>query len=239
MLKLESWGDQMIIKDVDLSKYDAIVMDDYNVGSASVESNALLGSASTMPVGYGIKIGMKPIDIPIAFVCSTTIQAIKQKSNLAATLCSGTVEIYDDENDFYYSAVFNGLSDEKILMPGVYTVTFQFSGIMHGKLISFVQSGAFTPEGYTEDGEDCRLSVTVSNLESDGSFRVGGIKFKSSGVSTGSKIIIDGFNKTVFINGANGMQYCDLISFPRVYPGKSNYIDCKDSVTIEYYPVYK
>ena len=229
----------MKIANVDLTIYGALVMDDYNVGSANVSSNMNLSSTSTTPIGYGISIGSRSIEIPIAFKADTTLEAIKNKSKLAVSLCSGTIEIYDDENDFYYSAVFAGVANETILMPGVYTATFQFYGIMHGELITFIQGDSFTPQGFAENGEDCRLSVTVATLESNGTFKIGDITFKEDAVDVGTKIVIDGFDKRVLVNGAPGMHLCDLVSFPRLYTDRLNYIECKDPVTIEYYPVYK
>lgn len=231
----------MEIAGVDLRQYNAMVMDDYNVSSANVTSNVNMNSTSTTPIGYGIHIGLREIAIPIAFVVpgKNTANAIASKSRLASSLCDGRVEIYDDDNGIWYSAVFTGISDESIMMPGVYTATFQFSGIMHGDKITLQPDGSFIPEGYTEDGEDCRISVTVHTLESDGSYKVAGVTFQSGSIGSGTEIVLDGFNKIVYLNGANGMQYCDLVSFPQLYPGVPNSIECKDQVTVEYYPVYK
>ena len=209
------------------------------MGTANVSSGFILDSSSTYPVGYGIHIGEREFTIPIAFTADTTLQVIRNKSSFMTALCSGTIEIYDDEYNVYYSAVFTGVDNEQILMDGVYTAEFNFSGIMHGALISFTQSGSFIPEGYAEDGEDCRISVTARTLESDGTYKLAGITFDKDSVVSGTTITIDGFSKIVYINGAPGMAYCDLISFPKLYPGKSNHIECKDSVKIEDYPVYK
>lgn len=229
----------MKFDNVDISTYGAMIMDDYNVGSANVNSGFILSASSTTPIGYSMRIGEREFTVPIAFVADSTLNAIANKSKLATDLCKGTVEIYDDENDIYYSAVLTGISNEQILMDNVYTAEFEFSGVMHGALISFTQSGSFTPKGYAENGEDCRISVTARTLESDGTYKVADITFSEDAVTNGTSIVIDGFDKIVYINGANGMQYCDLVSFPRLYPGKSNYIECKDPVKIEYYPVYK
>ena len=239
MLNWESRGELMIINGVDLEEYGAMVTDEYNVGVSSVQSGFNMGGSSTMPVGYSIEVKEKSFEIPIAFVASSTLEALEKKSKMLSTLCDGTVEIYDDENDVYYSAVFTSISSESILMPGAYKIVLEFRGVMHGELISFIQTEAFIPLGYAKNGQDCRLSTTVNNLESDGTFKIAGITFESGKVSVGTEIVIDGFTKIVYVNGAPGIAFCDIISFPKLYPGKETLIECKDPVKIEYYPVYK
>lgn len=231
----------MIINGVDLKEYGAIVTDDYNVGASSVSSGFILDGSSTMPVGYAIEVKEKEFEIPIAFIAenAVTLKAIEQKSKLVSNLCKGTIEIYDDDNDVYYSAVLSGISSESILMPGVYEAVLAFKGVMHGPLISFIQKGVFTPIGYAENGQDCRLSTTIATLESDGTFKIAGITFESGKVSVGTEIVLDGFKKIVYVNGASGIAFCDMISFPKLYPGEKTLIECKDPVKVEYYPVYK
>lgn len=230
----------MTINGKDLNIYGALVMGDYNVGTASVQSNFNMGGNSTTPISYSQSIDERPIPIPLAFKANTTALAIQNKSRLLADICTLTnFQIYDDENDIYYTAVFSGVESETILMPGVYTLTLQCTGVMHGALISFTQTDSFTPQGYTENGEDCRLIVTVATLESDGTYKIGDITFKNGAVTVGTEITIDGFDKIVYVNGAPGAGMCDIISFPKLYPGKLTHIECKDPVTIEYYPVYK
>lgn len=229
----------MTINDIDVSEYGAKVMDDYGISSSSMRSGFVLGGSSTMPVGYSIEIQEKEFTVPFAFLADTTAKAIEQKSKMLSELCIGTVEIYDDDNGIYFSAVLSSISKEVVLMDGVYEADLVFKGIMHGPLISFVQDGAFVPTGYCENGQDCRLSTTIATLESDGTFKIDGITFKSGKVSVGTEITIDGFKKIVYVNGAPGVGLCDIISFPKLYPGKTTLIECKDPVKVEYYPVYK
>lgn len=229
----------MTINNVDVSEYGAEVTDEYGISSSSMQSGFVLGGSSTMPVGYSIEIQEKEFTVPLAFLAETTAKAIEQKSKLLAELCVGTVEIYDDDNGIYFSAVLSRIGKEEILMEGVYKASLVFKGIMHGPLVSFVQDGAFTPTGYCENGQDCRLSTTIATLESDGTFKIAGITFKSGKVSVGTEIVIDGFKKVVYVNGAPGVGLCDIISYPKLYPGKPTLIECKDPVKVEYYPVYK
>lgn len=229
----------MTINNIDLKEFGAEVEDGFEVGTASFSSGFQLDGGSTTPIGYSMKIKERPIKVPLAFMAATTDEAIMQKSRLLSMLCKGTVEIFDDENNVYYSAVLSEVSDEGVLMEGVYEVTLTFKGIMHGSLIKLVQKEPFMPIGYVEDGQDCKLSVTANTLESDGTFKIGGITFKPEAISAGAEIVINGFDKRVLVNGAPGAGMCDIISFPKMYPGKLNYFECKDPVTIEYYPVYK
>lgn len=229
----------MIVNGVDLREYGAMVTDEYDISASSVQSGFIMDGSSTMPVGYSIEVKEKPFNIPIAFVSDTTNGAIEQKSKFISTLCDGTVEIYDDDNNVYFSAVFTSISSESIVMPGVYKVVLGFKGVMHGPLVSFIQKGAFTPTGYARNGQDCRLSTTIATLESDGTFKIAGITFEGGKVSVGTEIVLDGFKKIVYVNGAPGVGFCDIISFPKLYPGKKTLIECKDPVKVEYYPVYK
>lgn len=229
----------MTINGVDLKEYGAMVTDEYDVGASSVQSGFILDGPSTMPVGYSIEVKEKEFEIPIVFIADTTIKAVEQRSKLLSTLCNGTIEIYDSENNIYFSAVFTSVNSESILMPGVYKVSLGFKGIMHGPLISFIQKGVFTPIGYAKNGQDCRLSTIIKTLESDGTFKIGEITFESGKISVGTEIVLDGFRKIVYVNGAPGIAFCDIISFPKLYPGKRTLIECKDPVKVEYYPVYK
>lgn len=230
----------MFINGVDLSLYSAEVTDDFEVGPASVSSNYVLGGDSTTPLGFNFRSAARPITLPIAFVCATTKEAVIQRSKVQEELLMrNTVELYDEDNDIFYSAVLNEVSDENFLMEGVIVVTFKLYGIAHGKKVVVEQTDSFIPEGVCKQGQDCRISVTVKTLESDGSYKIGGITFFEPKVAVGQEIVIDGFEKKVYVNGGSAMDFCDIIKFPKLTPGVLNYIECKDQLTIEYYPVYK
>lgn len=229
----------MFVNGKNVLLFNAVVTDDFEVGPASFSSNFVLGGGSTTPKGYGMKAQARPITLPVAFVCQTTSEAVERSSLFLQELSQSTVELYDDDSDTYYSAVLTEISSEDRTIPGVVIVTYKLNGIEHGKLVKLKQTGSFVPLGASMNGQDCRLSVTVNSLESDGSYKVGNITFYSSKVSVGQLIVIDGFAKIVYVNGTPSIGLCDLITFPKVYPGRENFFECKDELTIEYYPVYK
>lgn len=229
----------MFINNKDIAFFKAEVMDGFEVGPASISSNYTLGGGSTTPIGYGMNVGAKSITLPIAFVCGTTREAYIQKSKLQQELEKDRVEIYDESSNMYYSAVMVGQESEEELMEGVVTAEYSLMGIMHDALVTKIQDKPFVPLGACSGGQDCRINVTVATLESDGTYKVGEVTFKSDYVSIGTKISIDGFEKVVYINGGPSIGSSDLVQFPKLYPGKENFFDCKDTLTIEYFPVYK
>lgn len=229
----------MFINGQDIALFNAEVTDDYEVGPASVTSNYSMSGGSTTPIGYGLKASLRDITLPIAFVCSTTKEAMIQRAKVQEEFLKTTVELYDDESDMYYSAVLNGISEDETLMEGVIVTTFVLLGIAHGKLVTLEQNDPFIAEGVCSGGQDCILSVTVKTLESDGTYKIGNVTFKSDKVKVGQKIEINGFEKKVYVNGGSAMDFCDIVSFPKVYTDKFNFFECKDKLTIRYYPVYK
>lgn len=228
----------MFINNKNISLFKAEVMDDFEVGPASISSNYTLGGGSTTPIGYGMKVGARSIKLPIAFICSTTKEAYMEKAKLQQELEKDRVEIYDEEGNVYYSAVMLSEDNEELLFEGVLTVEYSLVGILHDALVTKVQDKPFIPIGACKE-QDCRLKVTVATLESDGTYKIGGITFKSGAVVVGTEISIDGFEKVVYLNGGPSIGSSDLVQFPKLYPGKENFFDCKDTLTIEYFPVYK
>ena len=229
----------MFINGQNIALFNAEVTDDYEVGPASVTSNYVMGGGSTIPIGYGLKTSLRSITLPIAFVCSTTKEAIIQRAKIQEELLKTTVELYDEESGIYYSAVLDEISEDETLMEGVIVTTFELLGIAHGKLITLEQEDPFIAEGVCSDGQDCILSVTVKTLESDGTYKIGNVTFDSERIEAGQEIEINGFEKKVYVNGGSAMDFCDIVSFPRVYTNKLNYFECKDKLTIKYYPMYK
>lgn len=229
----------MFVNNKNISLFKAEVTDDYSIGPASIDSRYTLGGGSSTPIGYGLKIGARQLVLPIAFVCEDTKEAYIKRSLLLQEFEKETVLLYDEELNLYFSVVLISIKEEELLFDGVLVTTFVFEGVMHGKMITKVQEGPFIPDGVSSEGQDCRLKVVVSSLEDDGSFKIGRITFDTEKVSVGSKIEIDGFSKIVYVNDGPSIGSSDIVSFPKLYPGVPNFFECKDKVTIEYFPVYK
>ena len=80
---------------------------------------------------------------------------------------------------------------------------------------------------------DCILTATVGS--SGENYRLGTVTFPS--VTAGEVLKVDGITKRILVNGVPAAQRAEWLQFPYLVPGINN-IDCKDSVTTEYYPAY-
>ena len=80
---------------------------------------------------------------------------------------------------------------------------------------------------------DVILSATVG--KSSEAYQLGTVTFNN--VAAGDTLTVDGINKRILVNGAPGAQKATWIKFPSLTPGQ-NIINCVDSITAEFQPIY-
>ena len=132
---------------------------------------------------------------------------------------------------FLYSAVCNSLGQEHFHSREIMEVSYDLIGIRHGPKQTAVGNTVFC--GGTLPKTDCILTVMAG--ASGKNYKLGTVTFPT--VTAGEILCVDGITKRILVNGVPAAQRAEWLEFPYLKPGL-NTIDCKDPVTVEFYPAY-
>lgn len=222
----------MTINGIPISQFGAKLRADYTVSGASVETSYQKSRRGSTYLFLGSKLGLKTLTLPFDLYGATPAAAQRQLSELDALAASGKVEI-GLPNGFLYTSFLQVIATPLHITDRILSCSYSFAGIQHlGKIQREAKNGVFFAEG-TLPEMDCVLSVTVGAAA--GKYAFCGVNF--SNVQKGDRLVLDGVTKRVLVNGAPGAARCDLVEFPQLVPG-FNLLECKDTVTVEYYPSY-
>lgn len=119
-------------------------------------------------------------------------------------------------------------------LPWLISNTYVLEGVQRGPLLSLKAQPdvPFTVKG-TAPRIGCRIAATVP--DGADSFSMAGVTF--TGVAAGDMLCIDGLTIRVLVNGAPGLQKCDIIEWPYLKPGL-NTVPGDSAMTVDYYPIY-
>lgn len=219
----------MFINGRQIGIYNAKLEADFSVGSMSISNTIQQGRNRTSFILTAQTYGMKALVLPIFFECESAHELSASKSAFDAA-CTGTVELYLPDG-FFYSAVLQSADALELVGETCGRATYSFKGIQHDALRT-VAGNELLVHG-TAPQMDARLTVIVGTSGAD--YRLAGAVFDT--VTAGDVLCFDGLNSVITRNGINAADECTFLSFPRLVPGV-NVIDCADTVTVEYYPVY-
>lgn len=212
-----------------IKEYGAALIRNYSVSGMGVETEVEQGYNRTSYTLASQSLELKTIKFDIVFVGKSTRDLFEKKSLFDAA-CLGKVEIHMPDG-FFYTAYIKGVGTLKVKGDTIGEASYQFKGMQHDPLVR-VEKATFYAYG-TAPKMDARIIVTAS-VASD-AYTVGSGVF--SGIEAGDKIVFDGIDKVITINGEHAAGQCTFLNFPQVVPGV-NTITCPDTPTVEYFPVW-
>lgn len=219
----------MFLNGKSITEYGASLERSYSVSGMAVDTEIEQGYNRTSYTLASQQLELKTIKVDIVFIGKNTRDLFEKKSLFDAS-CLGIVELYMPDG-FYYTAYLKSAGTLKVKADTMGESSYQFKGIQHDPIIR-AEKATFFAYG-TAPKMDARIIVTAS-VDSD-AYTVGSGVF--AGIKAGDVIVFDGINKIITINGDHAAGQCNFLNFPQVKPGM-NTIECPDTPTVEYYPVW-
>ena len=197
-------------------------------GASAVKSR--MGAAFNV---VGAELALKTITLPVTIKGRDQHEAAERLSAWEAALADGKVELRLPDG-FYYDAYLKSCSEPSYDLPWLISNTYVLEGVQRGPLLSLKTQPdvPFTVKG-TAPRIGCRIAATVP--DGAASFSMAGVTF--TGVAAGDMLCIDGLTIRVLVNGAPGLQKCDIIEWPYLTPGR-NLLAGGSAMAVEYFPIY-
>lgn len=249
---------EMTINDKDISDYGARLLN-YSVGSTRITKNYVSITDCTIPLVTSTNLSTRPLTVTITFKPLTTAQkwhsVALNKSSLDAIFTGNTPAEITLPDGYVYTSICTNIGELTPDGTDCFDVTYTFEAIMHDPLVTVTSSGTsnnFFANIAGNVAANCVIKMTPLSM-CDMTFCVRDVRDYSTVVvptitiqqAQGAKsLIIDGEKRTVTISGQNYMQYCDIISFPRLPPGRHavyvapEYKSVPIQTAISYYPTY-
>ncbi len=220
------------INGTDIEDLGGLMLRDYTVSASPVTQDYNKPRNGTSFTVFGKTIGLKTITVTVNILGRDRREVAARKSALDVMAAAGQIEITLPDL-FQYTSVLQNAGGLSWILPTRGECSYTFLAIQHDPLISVETAGILYAEG-TMPEMSCRISVTAGAAAE--TYTVAGVTFTD--IKAGDKIVIDGLNSRVLLNGGNAILRCDLVEFPRLAPGK-NTIVAPDRVAVEYYPSYQ
>lgn len=229
----------MTINNIDLKSYHARLVDS-NAGGTAVQNTYFLGRKSSRPVITDQTIGERSLEVTIEVEGETRRNLTSNISDLTNALNNGLVDLYLPDG-YYYFSVLKSVDDPDYYLPIRADVTYSFDAIRHGP---------FNQEEITVMGLESSSTIKITgNLETEVIYTitptvkmeqitVAGITIKN--ITADKVIVIDGINKRITEDGVNKFADCDLVSFPRLFPGVNTVAFAAEgcAISVGYYPIF-
>lgn len=218
----------MIIDERMLAEHGARIKSDYTVSGVPLNTHYHQGIRQSGFILHGQEPGLKTIELTVVFFGKSRPEIDRRKSLFDGAL-TGKNELCLD--GYFYTVFCSSIGGSLYQGDGLCESIYQFTGYKHGRLKKVTGNTLYCES--TLPHTDCRVSVTVSRAS--GSYRMGGVTFRN--VKAGERLVTDGIDKRILINGSPAADRAEWLRFPTLAPGK-NIILCDDTVTVEYYPAY-
>lgn len=203
----------------------------YSIGACEYGNGYMSPPSSIFPIQLDGKVGLRSVEITLDFEGDSMAEISLNISNLTAQLHKEALLFLPD--GFYYTCVFEKVSDPEEKAPWIMQTKFSFSGVRHKALTTenFKQSGKLYIDG------NYKSSAIIKIMPSSGTTEVtvNGITVKN----IIGEVVVDGIKKTVMQNGKNKFADTDMTEFPCFECGENDVTISGDAtVEISYYPIF-
>lgn len=209
------------------------VAESFKVGAPVITNSIYQGRNRTGFAELAYTVGMRPISFNLFFTAETRRELAMNKSAIDAELI-GKVEIHLPDG-FYYTAALQTMGELQMLgVEGnqlIALCSYSLNGIRHDPLQT--AAGNLVYADGTAPRMDCILSCRASKAYKE--LQVGPVVFKN--IKTGDALTADGINGRLLINGTPAAQRTSFSRLPYLVPGWQT-IDCPETVTVQYYPIW-
>lgn len=219
----------MWINGIDIADYGGQLRMEYKTSGYQLDTAAFKGRNRSSFVLLTSTTGFMTITLPVVFEGADRDDVTRKKS-LFDMLIFGKNELLMDDG-FQYAAYLSAIGDSSYPAPELIEVEYTLIGVRHGDKVTV--TGNTVACDSTLPDTDCILSCTVGT--SGAGYKVGSVTFKS--VTAGQRLVVDGINKRILVDGVPAAENAEWIRFPSLKPGLNN-LECSDTLTVEFYPVY-
>lgn len=232
----------MLINNIDISKYNARVLD-VNIQNSSISNLSDLDIKNKLiPLFLQSKVALNNITVTLLINSLDKRQYYLDKSNLLSNMLD-SFDIYFKDRNLKFKCVLVNQSDQASLrqIRGRFQLTFIGYNLENEVIETINRITSKTVDAFGNYKVPIIVEITpVIDM----------IDLKITGLSEdplivknlkGNKtIIIDGTNGTVTQDGINKFNDADMWEFPFLVPGKNNILLSKDTcnITIKYNPRY-
>lgn len=222
--------DDICINGKPLAAWNAHMFNDWTVKRDSL-TQPYLQSANTQSFVTGsAKLALKKITFTLDYTGDSKDDS---RAQLELLMVSGPIEIYGPDGRNYKCVLQEFGEENRMDFSDAVSVSYTFYGYAHGYQITIPDVGGnfwcYSTVPYT----DCVISATNSSAGT--STLVAGITFSINNI--GDRIVIDGENHVVTVNGENGILKCDMTEFPKLKSGY-NYLNTYEHMKLSYIPVF-
>ena len=213
----------MFLNHLNAVEYGVRLLKGWSVKRGSTGASAVKSRMSAAFNVMGSEVSLKTITLPVTIKGRDQHEAAARLSAWEAALAGGKVELQLPDG-FYYDAYLKSCGEPSYDLPWLISNTYVLEGVQRGPLLSLKAQPdvPFTVKG-TAPRIGCRIAATVP--DGAASFSVAGVTFT------------DGLTIRVLVNGAPGLQKCDIIEWPYLKPGL-NTVPGDGAMTVDYYPIY-
>lgn len=203
----------------------------YSIGACEYNNGYMTPPSSIFPVRLDGKVGLRKVEMTMDFEGDSMAEISHNISNMTAMFHKEALLFLPD--GFYYTCVFESVSDPKEKAPWILQVKFTFSGVRHKalKTESFTESGKLYVDGNYKSSAIIRIVPNTGTTE----VTVNGTTVQN----IAGEVVIDGIKKTVMQNGVNKFADTNMTEFPYFECGYNEVtINGNATVEISYYPIF-
>lgn len=232
----------MLINNIDISKYNARVLD-VNIQNSSISNLSDLDiKKKLLPLFLKSKVALNNITVTLLINSLDKRQYYLDKSNLLSNMLE-SFDIYFKDRNLKFKCVLVNQADQPSLrqIRGRFQLTFIGYNLENEVIESINRITSKTVDAFGNYKAPIIMEITpvidIIDLKITGLSEDPLIVKNLKGTKT---IIIDGINGTVTQDGINKFNDTDMWEFPFLVPGKNNITLSKDTcnITIKYNPRY-
>ncbi|WP_195948102.1 phage distal tail protein [Paraclostridium bifermentans] len=232
----------MLINNIDISKYNAKVLD-VNIQNSSISNLSDLDIKNKLlPLFLKSKVVLNNITVTLLINSLDKRQYYLDKSNLLSSMLD-SFDIYFKDRNLKFKCVLVNQADQPSLrqIRGRFQLTFIGYNLENEVIETINRITSKTVDAFGNYKVPIIMEITpvidMIDLKITGLSEDPLIVKNLKGTKT---IIIDGINGTVTQDGINKFNDTDMWEFPFLVPGKNNILLSKDTcnITIKYNPRY-
>lgn len=232
----------MLINNIDISKYNARVLD-VNIQNSSISNLSDLDIKNKLlPLFLQSKVALNNITVTLLINSLDKRQYYLDKSNLLSNMLD-SFDIYFKDRNLKFKCVLVNQADQASLrqIRGRFQLTFIGYNLENEVIETINRVTSKTVDAFGNYKVPIIMEITsvidIIDLKITGLSEDPLIVKNLKGTKT---IIIDGINGTVTQDGINKFNDTDMWEFPFLVPGKNNILLSKDTcnITIKYNPRY-
>ena len=217
------------VNDIPFEHYGAQLLSEYTYTPPEVTEETYKGRQRSSFTLLNATLGFGALNLPILFSGDSREDVPIKKSMFDAAIFGRAVLTMAD--GFIFDTVLEDFGEASYPGVGLLSCTYTFKAVRRKGLRKVVGNTIYCDS--TAPHTDCVLSVKVGASASN--YRVGSVIFPT--VSAGQSLVVDGITKRILVDGAPAAQLAEWTKFPSLTPGV-NAIQCLDTVTVEYYPIF-